>query len=323
MSRELLFTHTLTNDITLQAQLCDTIGLLMTDFGHQQTKGGHRADIIATEVISENELSHPYSRGKRAERRIVIEAQLKKTDGKHATKLPAYLRAFDAQIGILIAEDFSPKWQDDIRKLNEKNTGEIYYLVLANLTGDVPNFNVICRPDDIAKFASLRASRDKVKKTLKQLREQITLAKYSPFLQGLIRHFEEYSIFRLTACRRHYAHVAVGTTNAYIEVLCPLKGLTTGFRIHNDPDLYQRLLDRRKMIENEVGEELVWDAKPDKKVTTISFATRRDWNLREAKKQYRIFVNQVERFHPVIVKYLEIVKAERKAESNEVRRRTA
>lgn len=254
------FTRELSQDLT---QLGTEIGIKMALISHQKSEGGFQSDIVAEELICDRVT--PYTRGKRQARIILVEAQYGETDHDHLNKLRTYERS--ATIRVWLAGIIANKFRDIIDKLNDENSGVLYYLVKMQLVEGqhMPIYTTICKPGNRAHEASMRGARAAVPKTPHQKSEAYTVKwRYGPFSAHLETTWKKrlgWTIPPLTQIRRQYAHVSAGVPNGYLETLFNEERLVVGARIHNNMNAYEYFYAYKAEIERELGEPLIFDPK--------------------------------------------------------------
>jgi hypothetical protein len=241
-------------------RLANTIGLDLELEGTEQNVGPFSADILCRDTVDDQ--------------MVLIENQLNLTDHGHLGQLLTYAAGLDAVTIIWIARQVRNPHRAALDWLNNVTEERIsFFGIEIELwqIGDspaAPKFNLASKPNDWSKTVSRATGRGgELTETKKlQLDYWTTLAEHLEEQESRVQprtprpqHWTNYAVGR-SGCQ---LTARVNTRDQRVAVQLALKD-----RDEAEP-LFHLLEQEREVIEKEVGVELNWLPKPDKKVCVV------------------------------------------------------
>lgn len=249
--------------------LSNEIGIDISLIGTEAEVGNFNVDILAEE---EN-----------TGRKIVIENQLEKTNHDHLGKIITYASGYDAEIIIWIVKEVRDEHRQAIEWLNNNTDEKINFFAIEMELWQIdnsqfaPNFKVVSKPNDWAKTikkASIEGCLTDTK--LKQLEFWTSFVEYCHNINSKI------SIRKPRA--QHWYDASIGTSRAWISLTVNTQDKVLGCELYigEDKDLYKKLEENKKEIEESIGASLDWLALENKKASKIKLS--KDFNFDNAEE---------------------------------------
>ena len=239
--------------------------------------------------------------------KIIIENQLEITDHDHLGKIITYASGYDAEVVIWIVKDVREEHKRAVDWLNEHTDDKVNFFAIKMELWQIsnspvaPKFQIISQPNGWSKV--LKANNNKNLTNTKVLQYD--------FWSG----FREYATtndakFRLRkACPQHWYDISLGSNDAHIALTINNRNneMSCEIYIRDSRELFEKLLNRKKEIENQLGEKLNWLALEGKKASRIKLVCSADifnhdqwseyfsWLLEKAEVFQTVFSNEVKR----------------------------
>lgn len=247
------FTPWLANNIDV---LADEVGLDITVDETESSVGDFNVDIYAVETGTD--------------RRIIIENQLEDTNHDHLGKLITYASGKSADIIIWVVKHAREEHKSAIEWLNAHTDEKVAFFLceikLYRIGNSEPavKFEIIERPNDWAK---------EIKKTENNLpRHQKRIAYWTAFNDYAFKNAEYVKQFkRRKPSTDHWMDISIGLSAAHLAITMIQKRNETGVElyINDDKELFKQLLDKKEVIEKEIGLSFDWQELPGKKASRI------------------------------------------------------
>ena len=234
--------------------------------------GAFSADILCKETL--------------ADRYVLIENQLEKTDHTHMGQLLTYAAGLDAAIIIWIASRIRDEHRAVLDWLNSITSEEFSFFGLEIelwRIGDspvAPKFNIVCQPNEWSKSTSTVIDQDVTPD--KQLQQQF----WSGFRAYVV---ERESTIRATKPRpQHWMTIAIGRSGFNLAAIASLydsqaesfEGNEIRAELYiggeNAKEHYLELESMKEEIEAELGEPLNWQNVADQKSCKVYLRTSAD-----------------------------------------------
>lgn len=261
--------------------------------------GDFKIDILAEEEQTRN--------------KIIIENQLEKTNHTHLGQIITYASSQDAKYIIWIAKDIRDEHKQAVDWLNEHTDEDInFFAIQIELwkIGDskpAPKFNIVSKPNDWTKSIKLSTREGGLREMqIKQLE----------FWQGLKDYVEEKGSplkFR-TPRPQHWYDLAVRSSEAHISFVVNSKEKIMSCEIYipYNKQLFKKLEEYEKDIEEAMGTELEWMELPNKLASRIRLSKPYDFEKEDWKIGFSWLKEWGERFYQVFSDYIRKCMAELK-----------
>ncbi len=272
--------------------LANTLGLDLELVNTEVHVGNFNADILAHDISDE--------------RKVIIENQLEKTNHDHLGKIITYASGLDAEVIVWICSKVTAEHRKAIDWLNEITDEKISFFALEielwqiNDSALAPKFNIVCSPNEWAKYVKKTATQRELTET-KQLQYE--------FWNSFKEYMEEIgtSLKLRTPRPAHWYSVSVGRSQFTIGLTVNTQLKRLGCEIYirgvNAKRAFSALKEQIHDIESELGYELDWQELPDKQDARIIYYTdgnilnRNSWN-----QHFSWFKEHSESFHRVFSK---------------------
>jgi len=239
-------------------RLADTIGLDLELEGTEQNVGPFNADILCKDTVDDQW--------------VLIENQLSRTDHGHLGQLLTYAAGLDAVTIIWIARRFRDPHRAALDWLNDvTNEGIDFFGIEIELwqIGDspvAPKFNLASKPNDWSKTVSRTTKQDGELTDTKKLQLE--------YWTTLFEHLEEHGsrVRPRTPRPQHWANFAVGRSGCQVTARVNTRDHRVAVEValkNEAQSLFHLLKQERDAIEAEIGVDLNWLPKPDKKRSLI------------------------------------------------------
>ena len=270
-------------------RLADSIGIELELEGTETDVGPFRADILCKDTVDDQW--------------VLIENQLSRTDHTHLGQLLTYAAGLDAVTIVWIARRFTDQHRATIDWLNGiTEEGINFFGIEIELwrIGDspaAPKFSLVSKPNDWSKTVSRATKGDGELSETKKMQ----LEYWTSFADYLDEHGQR--VQPRSPQPRHWMSLAVGRSGSRLSAKVNTRDhrlrieLILADRDEARP-LFHLLEEERSAIEEEVGMELEWLPKPDKKRCVVAHGwdadptDRDDWP-----SQHRRMTELLEAFH--------------------------
>ena len=249
------FSKWLAQDENIQ-ELGDTLNLSIIDIETEKFVGSYRCDILGKDELS----------GKT----VLIENQLEPTNHDHLGKIITYASGLDASVVIWIVESARDEHASAIEWLNKYTSDDLAFFLVevhAYTIGDslpAPYFKIIEQPNDFAKTVKKISKNGSLSAA-----EEARLEFWTQFNDVLEADGKPFN--KRKATTDHWYEIAVGTSQGHISIDLVNKEhrVRVGFWIPDNKDMYDSLFEKKDMIEEDFGSELVWDRLDGKKASLV------------------------------------------------------
>jgi len=211
-----------------------------------------------------------------ADRKVIIENQLERTDHDHLGKLITYASGLDAEVIIWIVKEVLEEHQQAINWLNENTDEKINFFVIRmevwkiGSSEPAPKFHIISKPNNWTKSVKQSVQKSALTETkLLQLKFWDNFKQYATENNLNLR-------LRKTG-PQHWYDLSFGRTDCYITltVNSQKKELACEIYISNSKETFVQFYNNREEIDTVIN-ELEWMELPTKKASRIKKKTKGD-----------------------------------------------
>lgn len=225
--------------------LDDALGLTLTDVSKEVYVGTYRCDLVAIDESTGI--------------KVIIENQLEASNHDHLGKIITYASGLNAQVVVWIVSHAREEHKSAIEWLNNNTNSDINFFLIelhAYKIGDslpAPYFVVAEKPNDFIKNIKVNGDKSELNKSQAE-----RLEFWNQFNEILVEKGKPFNVRK--ASTKHWYDVAVGVSTAHIVISLVNKESYVGveFYIHDDKEMFDRMLENRRIIEDELGFELDW-----------------------------------------------------------------
>lgn len=238
-------------------ELGDALNLSLTDVETEKFVGNYRCDILCKDEIT----------GKM----VLIENQLEPTNHDHLGKIITYASGLDAAVVVWIVASARDEHASAIEWLNKHTDDEISFFLMevhAYKIGDsdpAPQFKIIEQPNDFVKIVKAVSKNTDMNESQKN-----RLEFWTQFNEAVDSKGKPFN--KRKATTDHWYNVAIGSSEACITIDLVNKEhkIRVGFRIGDNKELFDALLQKKEEIEATMGFGLEWNRLDNKKASYIS-----------------------------------------------------
>ncbi len=221
-----------------------------------------------------------------AERKVIIENQLERTDHDHLGKLITYASGLDAEIIVWIVKDVLEEHQQAIDWLNENTDEKINFFAIKMEVWKIgnsepaPKFHIISKPNNWTKSVKQSIQTSALTKTkLLQLK----------FWEGFKQYAEDkgFNLRLRKTYPQHWYDLSFGRTDCHISLTInsQKKELACEIYIPNSKETFKQFFDNKEQIDNKIS-GLEWMRLPTKKASRIKKKTKGDFKKEEKWDEY-------------------------------------
>lgn len=251
------FSDWLSKDENIE-ELNDILGLTLTDVSKEVYVGAYRCDLVAVDE----------STGLK----VIIENQLEASNHDHLGKIITYASGLDAQVVVWIVTHAKEEHKSAIEWLNNNSNGEVNFFLIelhAYKIGDslpAPYFEIAEKPNDFIKNNKVNGDKSELNKSQAERVEF-----WSQLNEALIDKGKPFNVRKATT--DHWYDVAMGTSAAHIAITLINKESYIGveLNIHDDKEMFDKLLENKINIENELGFKLDWQRLDNRLASRIKY----------------------------------------------------
>jgi len=281
------------------ALLGETINLELELEAVEKDVGPFRADILCQDT-DDGSL-------------VLVENQVERTDHTHLGQLLTYAAGLNTVTIVWIAKKFTDEHRATLDWLNEITGEKINFFGLEielwriGNSAIAPKFNVVSKPNDWTKGKGSSSS----------VMKQIELTPAKTLQLDFWKSFRDYVLENSTVFRPrkaspcHWMSFGIGTSKAHVSALLntqnKLISVCLNITCRDDRIALFNLLEQDKeTIEQELGNPLVWEEKPEKKSSTIiirntgmdpnnknTWGQQQQWMLKQLEKFRQIFGSRI------------------------------
>jgi hypothetical protein len=271
--------------------LGDEIGFDISLIQTEAKVGTFSVDILAEEENTGN--------------KIIIENQLENTDHDHLGKIITYASGYDARVIVWVVKNAREEHRQAIDWLNENTNEDVgFYLLKIELwqIGDslpAPKFETISRPNDWVKAVkSSTGSSELTGIKVMQLEFWDSFKEFAKQNNTSLRFQKSYP--------QHWTNISIGSSDCGISLTINSRDNLFGCEIYisDNMNLFFKLLEKKEIIESELGLTLEWMELPEKKASRIKASTTGSFDNQEKwEDTFEWMKTTGEKFKSVFPKY--------------------
>ena len=243
-------------------KLWKEIGLSLIDVETEKFVWSYRCDILCKDEIT----------GKT----VLIENQLEPTNHDHLWKIITYASWLDAGVIVWIVEEARDEHKSAIEWLNQHTDSEVAFFLIEIRAYKIwdskpaPKFEIIEQPNDFSKTVKNLSHSENLKPTHAKRLEfwnlfrEAVIARWRPFNA----HKPSTDSWTNVAVWVSWVHISVDLVNSKHKI-------RVSFQIEDDKELFDKLYENKKEIENRIWTKLERNRMDDKKVSIIQISF--DW----------------------------------------------
>ena len=241
--------------------LSDAIGLDLELEAQERNVGPFRADILCKDVESEQW--------------VLIENQLERTDHTHLGQLLTYAAGLQAVTIVWIAARFTEEHRATLDWLNEITDGRFRFFGLEvelwriGESAPAPKFNIISKPNDWSRDVGQAARRIETEALTDTRQKQ--LAFWTMFREHLDRSGSD--VQGQKPSPQHWMNFKIGRSGFVLAATINSTEKRAGVELYlNGPNAksdFRQLEAEKDAIHQQIGFDLVWMEKPDRKGSRI------------------------------------------------------
>lgn len=238
--------------------LNDILGLTLVDVSKEVYVGPFRCDLFAVDESTGT--------------KVIIENQLEDSDHDHLGKVITYASGLDAEVIVWIVKKAREEHRSAIEWLNNNTDSKINFFLIEVKAYTIDNsipapfFKVIEKPNNFIKNTKVNGSSDSLNKSQSE-----RLEFWDRFNEILIDRGKPFNVRKATT--NNWYDVATGTRSAPITITLVNKESKIGVELYisDDKELFDRLLENKNLIEDELGFKLDWQRLDNSKNSRIRY----------------------------------------------------
>lgn len=236
--------------------LNDILGLTLVDISKETYVGSYRCDLFAKDETTGI--------------KVIIENQLEMSNHDHLGKIITYASGLDAKVVVWIVKEAREEHRSAIEWLNNNTNSNINFFLIEihaykiENSDNAPMFQVIEQPNDFIKNNKSINSNDTMNKSQSQ-----RLKFWNQFNNVLVERGKPFNVRKATT--DHWYNVAIGTSNAHIDITLVNKDSVIGVELYitDNKEFFDKLYQRKDEIENDLGFKLDWRRLNNSKASRI------------------------------------------------------
>ena len=236
--------------------LNDILGLTLVDISKETYVGSYRCDLFAKDETTGI--------------KVIIENQLEMSNHDHLGKIITYASGLDAKVVVWIVKEAREEHRSAIEWLNNNTNSNINFFLIEihaykiGNSDNAPMFQVIEQPNDFIKNNKSINSNDTMNKSQSQ-----RLEFWNQFNNVLVERGKPFNVRKATT--DHWYNVAIGTSNAHIDITLVNKDSVIGVELYitDNKEFFDKLYQRKDEIENDLGFRLDWRRLNNSKASRI------------------------------------------------------
>lgn len=236
--------------------LNDILGLTLVDISKETYVGSYRCDLFAKDETTGI--------------KVIIENQLEMSNHDHLGKIITYASGLDAKVVVWIVKEAREEHRSAIEWLNNNTNSNINFFLIEihaykiGNSDNAPMFQVIEQPNDFIKNNKSINSNDTMNKSQSQ-----RLEFWNQFNNVLVERGKPFNVRKATT--DHWYNVAIGTSNAHIDITLVNKDSVIGVELYitDNKEFFDKLYQRKDEIENDLGFKLDWRRLNNSKASRI------------------------------------------------------
>ena len=238
--------------------LNDILGLTLVDVSKEAYVGSYRCDLFAVDESTGT--------------KVIIENQLEPSNHDHLGKIITYASGLDAEVIVWIVKTAKEEHRSAIEWLNNNTNSRINFFLIELKAYTIENsipapfFNVIEKPNDFIKNTKVNNSSDNLNKSQSE-----RLEFWNRFNEILIDKGKPFSVRKATT--DHWYSIAIGTSAAHVDITLVNKESRIGVELYisDDKELFDKLYEKKNLIEDEFGFNLDWQRLDNSKASRIKY----------------------------------------------------
>lgn len=238
--------------------LNDILGLTLVDISKEAYVGSYRCDIFAKDETTGT--------------KVIIENQLEASNHDHLGKIITYASGLDAKVVVWIVKQAKEEHRSAIEWLNNNTNNELNFFLIElhaykiDDSNPAPMFEVIEKPNGFIKNTKAINNQDNLNKSQSE-----RLEFWNKFNEVVEQKGKPFNIRKATT--DHWYDVALGTSEAHISINLVNKSsyVVIDVYINDNKELFDKLMDKKDIIESELGFKLVWDRLDNGKASRIKY----------------------------------------------------
>lgn len=238
--------------------LNDILGLTLVDISKEAYVGSYRCDIFAKDETTGT--------------KVIIENQLEASNHDHLGKIITYASGLDAKVVVWIVKQAKEEHRSAIEWLNNNTNNELNFFLIElhaykiDDSNPAPMFEVIEKPNGFIKNTKAINNQDNLNKSQSE-----RLEFWNKFNEVVEQNGKPFNIRKATT--DHWYDVALGTSEAHISINLLNKSsyVVIDVYINDNKELFDKLMDKKDIIESELGFKLVWDRLDNGKASRIKY----------------------------------------------------
>lgn len=238
--------------------LNDILGLTLVDVSKEAYVGSYRCDLFAVDESTGT--------------KVIIENQLEPSNHDHLGKIITYASGLDAEVIVWIVKTAKEEHRSAIEWLNNNTNSRINFFLIELKAYTIedsipaPFFNVIEKPNDFIKNTKINNSSDNLNKSQSE-----RLEFWNRFNEILIDKGKPFNVRKATT--DHWYSVAIGTSAAHVDITLVNKESKIGVELYisDDKELFDKLFEKKNLIEDELEFKLDWQRLDNSKASRIKY----------------------------------------------------
>lgn len=238
--------------------LNDILGLTLVDISKETYVGSYRCDLFAKDETTGI--------------KVIIENQLEISNHDHLGKIITYASGLDAKVVVWIVKEAREEHRSAIEWLNNNTNNNVLFFLIeihAYRIGDsdpAPMFQVVEQPNDFIKSNKSLNKDESMNKSQSQ-----RLEFWSQFNETIIERGKPFNIRKATT--NHWYDVAIGRSDVHIAITLLNRESHIGLALYipDNKELYDNVIQKREIIENELGFSMSWERMNNAKASQIIY----------------------------------------------------
>lgn len=242
-------------------QLEDILGLTLIGISKEAYVGSYRCDIFAKDETTGT--------------KVIIENQLESSNHDHLGKIITYASGLDAKVIVWIVKQAKEEHRSAIEWLNNNTINDLNFFLIElhaykiDDSNPAPMFKVIEKPNNFIKSTKTTTNQENLNKSQSE-----RLEFWNQFNEVIENRGKPFNIRKATT--DHWYDVALGTSEAHISINLVNKdsNVVLDVYINDNKELFDKLYEKKVVIEDELGFNLVWDRLDNGKACRIKYSIK-------------------------------------------------
>ena len=258
--------------------LNEILGLTVVDISKATYVGAYRCDLFAKDETTGT--------------KVIIENQLEISNHDHLGKIITYASGLDAKVVVWIVKEAREEHRSAIEWLNNNTNNKVGFFLIeihAYKIGDsdpAPMFQIVEQPNDFIKNNKSFSKDESMNKSQSQ-----RLEFWNQFNDVIIERGKPFNVRKATT--DHWYDVAIGRSDTHISITLVNRDSLIGVALYmpDNKDLYDKVVQKKEIIEEELGFTLSWERLDNYKASQIIY--RIDGLNFDNHENYNSLMNQV------------------------------